>query len=571
MVGSMPAAVPLPLLTEPAGGTGGGGCATEEQPSHVHAADAPSGGGGASGGPSVYLETFGCQMNVLDSQLVTSQLRGLGYRFTDDWKSADIVLYNTCSIREQAENKVYSRIGHVGRHKRDRPDVVLGVIGCMAERDGRDLVRRHPQVDVLVGPAELDKVPLLLDNAQKAAVGRDAGQLGGLREAGVALQGYGQATRRSATLDAAGDPGDRLELIDLSRSFEPADVATAFAGGVIDAEAAVNRSAYVRITRGCNKRCTYCVVPQTRGPEVHRPPDHIVQECRRLADAGVIEVTLLGQTVNHYHFDHGAATTVAGLTQPQVGEHLSPNRGTGGPSPRFGKAVTSFADLLHRIHDEVPAIQRLRFVTSFPRDFGDDILQVIRDSPRICRYLHLPVQSGSDRVLARMNRGYRIAQYRDLVDRARAQLPGVELATDIITGFPGETDADHAATLQLLREVQFKNAFIFKYSPRPGTAAMDRLPDDVPEDIKRRRNAQLLAAQADASKAVHQRYVGRTVDVFVERVSTKGESDAGTTQLSGRTDSDLIVLLDGDASLIGQVVSVRVTSAATLALFGEPV
>ncbi|MFN3165917.1 MAG: MiaB/RimO family radical SAM methylthiotransferase [Phycisphaeraceae bacterium] len=565
-------------------------------------------------GPSVYLETFGCQMNVLDSQLVVSQLRGLGYRFTDDWKSADVVLYNTCSVREQAENKVWSRVGLVGKHKRERPGVVLGVIGCMAERDGTDMIKRHPQIDLLCGPGELDKVPMLIDNAfkTKAAIAphvnaepdaeiiQSAAPHPHAGPQTVALQG--NTHRRSATLSAA---SDKLELIDLSRSFNASDAS--LPGEHLPG---AGRSAYVRITRGCNKLCTYCVVPNTRGAEVHRHPDHIVDEVKKLADHGVIEVTLLGQTVNHYHYDHSAAQQIDGVWQPQVGTVISPNKGTGGPSPSFNDSTTSFADLLHRVHEEVPAIQRLRFVTSLPRDFGDDILQVIADSPRICRYLHLPVQSGSNRVLAKMNRGYRVEQYRELIERAKAMIPGVTLATDIIVGFPGETDADYQQTRDLLAFARYKNSFIFKYSPRPGTAAYDRLPEDVPDEVKRHRNNDLLALQAQISQEIHDGYVGQTVDVFVEGVSQKTrkataltsrdregavgleESASGsgplpdgrgssspdgrgsssqsdeTMQLSGRTDGDLITFFDGDPSLIGSIVKVKVEAALPLALAG---
>lgn len=525
--------------------------------------------------PKVYLETFGCQMNVLDSQLVTDQLRHLGYRFTQEWREADVVLYNTCSVREHAEQKVWSRIGEVGVHKRDpdagRADVILGVIGCMAERDGEEMLRRHPQIDLLCGPGELDKVPLLIHNAMATRLD----DRGGHAAAHVALQG--NTHRRSATRDAATQQGDDLELLDLSRSFASAS----------DSEGG-NRSAYVRITRGCNKFCTYCVVPRTRGREVHRPPDHIVDEVRRLAAAGVVEVTLLGQTVNHYHFDAGQAVTVRGVTQPQVGSIISPNRGTGGPSPTFNATTTSFADLLRRIHDEVPDLPRLRFVTSFPRDFGDDILAAIADCPRICRYLHLPVQSGSDRMLRAMNRGYTIAEYMDLIDRVRDYLPDAELATDIICGFPGETEADHRATADLIERCRFKNAFIFKYSPRPGTAAHDRLADDIPDEIKKRRNNDLLAIQNRVSATLLAGYVNRRVSVFVEGVSAKTrkqrnaaantqgpavtlgwERPEETTQLTGRTGGDLIVCFDGDESLVGRIVDIDITAAAPLALLGR--
>ncbi|MEX0745228.1 MAG: MiaB/RimO family radical SAM methylthiotransferase [Phycisphaeraceae bacterium] len=520
-------------------------------------------------GRAVYFETFGCQMNVLDSQLVKGQLQSLGYHFVDDWKQADVVLYNTCSVREKAEQKVWSRIGEVGLWKKsDRPDLLLGVIGCMAERDGVDMARRHPQVDLLCGPGELDKVPLLIDNAHKTTQA-DRLQSGDKRGPQVALQG--NTHRRSGTLTAA---EDQLELIDLSRSIHRDD---ALAGG---------RSAYVRITRGCNKFCTYCVVPFTRGREVHRPPDHIVDECRRLVQGGAREITLLGQTVNHYHFDTAAAVTINGVVQPQVGAVISPNKGTGGPSPTFSAATTSFADLLARIHDEVPDLPRLRFVTSFPRDFGNDILEVMRDRPRLCRYLHIPVQSGSNRMLKLMNRGYTIDEYLDLVARVRDYLPDAELATDIICGFPTETEEDHQATAELLRRCQFKNSFIFKYSPRPGTVAIDRFDDDVPDAVKKRRNNELLAIQSEASAAVHAKYVGRTVRVFVESISAKSrkagngglggvelawEKPQETLQLTGRTDGDLIVCFEGEPALIGETVEVRVERAAPLALFGQRV
>jgi len=496
-------------------------------------------------------------MNVLDSQLVVGQLRALGYQFIEDWHQADVVLYNTCSIREQAENKVYSRVGEVGIHKRTHRQMVLAVIGCMAERDGVDMLRRYPQIDLLCGPGELDKLPLLIDNAIKTAslpsrpkpVER------------VALQG--NTTRSSATLRAA---EDQLELLDLSRSFSPLDH---------------HGSAYVRITRGCNKFCTYCVVPNTRGPEVHRPPQHLVDECKKLVDAGVTEITLLGQTVNHYHYDHGLAVVVKGIAQPQIGRAVGPK----GPIVSSGHRVTTFADLLARIHEKVPALKRLRFVTNYPRDFGDDVLQAMAACRRICRYLHLPVQSGSDRILKLMNRDYTVQAYLELLDRARHYLPDVQLASDLICGFPTETDDDHAATCRLLHRARFKNCFVFKYSPRPGTAAIDRLTDDVSEAVKRHRNNELLSIQGHISAEVHESFVGQTVSVFVESISHKAAKvvtnkdgsnvtlgwEKPTTQLSGRTEGDLIVVFDADPSLIGSIVPVRIERSSPLVLFGRMV
>ena len=541
----------------------------------------------------VYLETFGCQMNELDSQLVAGQLRALGYELTPDAEAADVVLYNTCSVREQAEQKVWSRLGELKQAKAARPGLVVGVLGCMAERDGTDLIARMPVVDVMCGPGELDKLPGLLDNAVRTRASlADAGVPGETRSASqVALQG--NTSRRSSTLAAA---EDTLELLDLSRAISPTDHAG---------------SAYVRITRGCNKFCTYCVVPFTRGAEIHRPPDHIVDECRRLADAGVVEVTLLGQTVNHYRFEHGAAVSVHGVTQPQKGRTY---KGAHHRDAFAGARVTTFADLLRRIHEEVPGIRRLRFVTSYPRDFGNDVLEVMRESERICRYLHVPAQSGSDAVLKRMNRGYTVGEYLEFVDRARGFLDEPEkgrplmVSGDIIVGFPGETEEDFEGTVALVRRARYKNCFIFKYSPRPGTVAYDRIPDDVPEAVKRRRNNALLAIQGEISEQIGREQVGRTFDVMVEGLSKKSLKASGLThgdmrkqtaiavtvggrevggtagtaavvepegpvQLSGRTDADQIVFFeapDGDAAaFVGRIVRVRVTEARGLSLHGE--
>jgi tRNA-2-methylthio-N6-dimethylallyladenosine synthase len=541
---------------------------------------------------SVFLETFGCQMNELDSELVSGALRALGYRFVDSPDAADVVLYNTCSVREHAEQKVWSRLGEVKIRKVDEPHVVVGVLGCMAERDGVDLLHRMPQVDILCGPAELDKLPSLLDNAVRTreAMLADQPRSRPMRSARqVALQGA--ASRRSSTLAAA---EDTLELLDLSRAVSPTDHAG---------------TAYVRITRGCNKFCTYCVVPHTRGAEMHRPPEHIIDECKRLADAGVIEVTLLGQTVNHYRFEHGAAVAVGGIVQPQKGRTY---KGSHNRDAFAGERVTTFADLLARIHDEVPAIQRLRFVTSYPRDFGDDVLEVIRDHPRICRYLHVPAQSGSDRMLKQMNRGYTVAEYDEFLHRARAILHQPEIGRplmisgDMIVGFCSETEEDHEASMRLIERANYKSAFIFKYSPRPGTVAYDKMPDDIPDEVKRRRNNAMLALQSSVSERVMAQLTGMTFDAMVEGVSfqqakrekraaasggggvslTIGGRDPNaaavieetlqrdTTQLSARTDGDAIVHFDSPAGrsaadLVGRIVKVRVTGSDAISLTGE--
>lgn len=483
----------------------------------------------------VFLETFGCQMNVLDSELVRDQLITLGYRFVPRAEDADIVLYNTCAVRDQSEQKVLSRLGVMNQRKKERPDLVVGMLGCMAERTGEEMARKMRHLDVVVGPSELDRLPALLEQL-------DIERRAGLVSKQVALSGH--AVRRSKTLDAA---MDRLEALDQGR--------------LVDPDAAASQ-AYVRITRGCNKFCSFCVVPHTRGPEVHRDPDAIVAEVRKLAHGGAREVTLLGQTINHYAWS-----------------------GPGG--------ATSFARLLARVHDEVPELPRLRFLTSYPRDFTDEALEVMATRARICSFLHIPAQSGSDRLLKLMNRGYTREQYLDLVERARKAMPHVAIVGDMIVGYPTETDADHEASLSLLREVRYKTAYVFKYSPRPGTVSERRDADDVPDDVKRARNQEMLKLQQEIAKEHHERMLGAIVEVLVEgsaRIDPndpqrdaprdggavlyalgkkKAPAATGRTRLTARTRGDHIVAFDGDASLVGTLVNVRVTRATGLSLSGE--
>jgi tRNA-2-methylthio-N6-dimethylallyladenosine synthase len=484
----------------------------------------------------LYLETFGCQMNVLDSELVLGQLRAQGYESVEQRDDADVIIYNTCSVREHAEQKVWSRLGELRERKRSEPGLVIGVIGCMAERDGTNIFKKHPHVDVLCGPGELDKLAQLVHNAVVTN-----SHVNGKRHRQIALMGSN--VRRSGTLEAA---QDNLELLDLSRSISAEDVA----------------QAYVRITRGCNKFCTYCVVPYTRGPEVHRPPGNIIEEVKRLTDAGAREVTLLGQTINHYHYQNGDGRS------------------------------TTFAELLYQIHEAVPDLPRLRFVTSYPRDFGDDALAAMHDCPRICRYLHVPAQSGSNRILKLMNRGYTVEEYRDFVDRAREMMPDICIASDFIVGFPTEAEEEFEATRQLVRRCRFKNSFIFKYSPRPGTVAIQRFEDDVPEDVKRRRNNELLADQQEVCDRNNREMIGRTVQVLVEGVSklvnkpaypraggvelgwekrrAERTSSGTPVQLTGRTGGDQVVAFDGDPSLKGQIIEIEIGDARNLTLFGRP-
>jgi tRNA-2-methylthio-N6-dimethylallyladenosine synthase len=496
---------------------------------------------------TVYLETMGCQMNALDSELVLGGLLARGYRLSDDLEAAQLVIINTCSVRQHAEHKVYSRLGQIKGPRQRNPDQIVALIGCMAERDGDGLLKKVPQVDVLCGPSELHRLPGLIDDARQT------------RSPAIALSG--RLRDRSTQIRHVGPTAD-LEALDSSRFFGLSPHApTPRVFG--------RRQAYVRIIRGCNKHCTFCVVPNTRGPERHRSPDRIVGEVRRLADHGVVEVTLLGQTVNHYH-------------------HRSDGH----------DGDTSFAQLLRRVHDQVPQLPRLRFVTSFPRDFTDEALEVVASSPRICRYLHIPAQSGSNRILQRMNRGHTVEDYQALLDRARQLMPDVSIAGDMIVGFSGETERDFQQSLDLLHYANYKNCFVFKYSPRPGTPANGRLPDDVPEELKRRRNNQMLAVQARINLANHQAMIDRIVEVLVEGPSKSAikaqqseqsrgdevdrparpvasspasQSASRRGQLVGRTRGDQIIVFEGPPSLEGRFVDVRITAATPYTLHGRVV
>jgi tRNA-2-methylthio-N6-dimethylallyladenosine synthase len=454
---------------------------------------------------TLFIETVGCQMNVLDSELVVGSLRRQGYELVHDPIAADVVLFNTCSVRQHAEEKIYSALGRLRQHKRRNPDVVVGVLGCMAQKDQEEVRRRAPHVDLVVGTGQLARVPELVAEVQRTRVPQYALSLGRA-------------------------DGDKHEVTASFESFDPPRDAsmrpTPF-------------QAYVRIQIGCDKFCTYCVVPTTRGPEQSRHPDHLVAECRQLAAEGCKEVTLIGQTVNSYKFDHGDGR------------------------------ITRLSDLITRIHD-IPAIERIKFVTNFPKDMTDDLLDAVRELPKAVKYLHVPVQSACDEVLKRMKRLYTAASYREMLHRCREKVPGVAISSDFIVGFCGETESSFQKTMDLVREAKFKNSFIFKYSPRPGTKADDLYPDDIPEEVKKRRNNDLLAIQNANSLDDHKARIGQTVDVLVEGPSKVGERQpaGGVRQLSGRTMTDHIVVFDGHDRLIGQTLKVHVREASPFTLYG---
>jgi tRNA-2-methylthio-N6-dimethylallyladenosine synthase len=468
---------------------------------------------------TVYLETMGCQMNVLDSELVMGQLRAQGYEPTDKMTRADVVLINTCSVRDHAEQKVLSRLGALKKPKAANPDMVIGVIGCMAERDPDGIFGKMPHVDLVCGPGELNKVPALIEDVQSG------------RTRAIALAQT--LSRKSTPLQRALEY-DSVEALDLAREPAPGE-------NVLQS--------YIRVQRGCDKFCTFCVVPFTRGPERSRPAGQIVDEARMLADRGCKEITLLGQTVNSYvHQDNGRPV--------------------------------AFAELLERVSG-VEGIERVRFVTSYPGDFTDDILHAMRDLPKVCEYLHLPAQSGSDPVLQRMRRQYCVSRYIDLIDKAREVVPGITLASDFIVGFCGETEDDHRLTMELIERCRFKNIFVFKYSPRPGTVADKRSADDIPEETKRRRNVELLRLQESISFAANQRLIGQSVEVLVEGYSKaalraqeteqcRGEEVGWrqSDQLVGRTRGDQIVVFPGEREHIGGFATVHITAATALTLHG---
>jgi tRNA-2-methylthio-N6-dimethylallyladenosine synthase len=452
----------------------------------------------------VYIETVGCQMNVLDSELVIGALRRQGYDLTDSVADADVLLFNTCSVREHAEDKTYSALGRVRNVKRRNPDAVIGVLGCMAQKDQELIRKRAPYVDMIVGTGQLAEVPKLVETVKATRAPQLAVSLG-------RADGHRHDVEASfISYDPARDP-----------TMRP----TPF-------------QAYVRIQIGCDKFCTYCVVPSTRGPEQSRPPEHLIAEVRQLVDQGCKEVTLLGQTVNSYRYESGEKTT-------------------------------RLSDLIASMHD-TPGLERIKFVTNYPKDMTDDLLDAVRELPKVVKYLHVPVQSGCDDVLKRMKRNYTASYYMEMLARCRERVPGVSVSSDFIVGFCGETEESYRKTEELVRVAGFKNSFIFKYSERPGTKAADRYPDDVQDDVKKRRNNDLLAIQTENSRADHRAQVGRMVEVLVEGPSRLGgRSDAPVRQLTGRSMTDHIVVFDGADRLIGQTVRVKVDDASPFTLYGE--
>ena len=416
--------------------------------------------------PRIYIETYGCQMNVSDSELMFGVLGREGYVRTDDPAEADVLLVNTCAVRDHAEQRVLGRMGELKRYK--RPGDVLGVVGCMAQRLGPKLLERVPQVDLVIGPDGYRGLPELIARA------RD-----GQRAAEVTF-----------------------------REWEHYEDVPPVRDNAI--------SAFVTVQRGCDYRCTFCIVPMTRGPERSRTLADVVAEVTRLAEQGTTEVTLLGQTVNSYH----------------DGEH-------------------DFAALLRAV-GAVAGIRRLRFTSPYPTDFTHAVLAAMAQTPAVCEHVHLPVQSGSSRTLKRMLRRYDRERYLEVVAALRAAVPGIALSTDIIVGFPGETEADFQETLSLVEHVEFDDAYTFKYSVREGTPAV-RIKDHVPEEIKTERIGRLITAVRRVARRKNMGLVGSTQEALVEGRAKRGEL------LQARTRTNKIALLDGPAEWIGTYRQVRFT------------
>lgn len=433
----------------------------------------------------LFIETYGCQMNVADSEVVASVMKMAGYDLCESADDADAVFLNTCSVRENAENKIYHRLEALNAERRKGRKLIIGVLGCMAERVKDDLLENHG-ADLVAGP---DAYLTLPDLTAQAETGNKAMNI-------------------------------ELSTTETYRDIVPRRIALA-----------QPISGYVSIMRGCNNFCHYCIVPYTRGRERSRDVESILREVRDLEERGYKEVTLLGQNVNSYRFEHDGH-------------------------------VISFPELLRTVAETAPGM-RVRFTTSHPKDMSDDTLHVIAEMPNVCRHIHLPVQSGSDRILKLMNRKYTREWYMGRVEAIRRIIPDCGLSTDIFVGYHSETEEDHRMSLSLMREAAYDSAFMFKYSERPGTYASKHLPDDVPEEVKLRRLNEMIHLQTELSAEANRRDEGREFGVLVE-----GFSKRSREQLCGRTEQNKMVVFDKGRHHIGETVRVRVTGSTSATLLG---
>lgn len=428
----------------------------------------------------VFIETYGCQMNVYDSEMILGLLEAEGYQETKALEDADVILVNTCSVRDHAEQRVIGRLGQLNLYKIKNPGVVLGVLGCMSQRVGEELIKNTPYLDLAVGTDQYRQLPHLIKDVQETSLAYTAVQP------------------------------------DKTQQYE---------GILPKRDDSIN--AYVTIMRGCNNFCAFCIVPMTRGRERSRPLSEIVIEVEHCVQQGFKEITLLGQNVNSYRSD-----------------------------------TSRFPDLLAAV-DQIKGIGRIRFTSPHPKDVSDGLLQIMGEDNHICESLHLPLQAGSSKVLKAMNRRYSKEDFIELAQKACEMVPGLAIGTDIIVGFPGETDADFEDTLDVVETVRFHSAYTFKYSPRSGTAAA-KLEDTIPDEIKQIRLEKLITVQREITQQRLGEMVGQTYEILVEKMSKKR-----TTQLFGRTRNNQPVVFDGDEGLIGQFVEIETTGVRGITLTGK--
>ncbi|PYK53288.1 MAG: tRNA (N6-isopentenyl adenosine(37)-C2)-methylthiotransferase MiaB [Verrucomicrobia bacterium] len=457
--------------------------------------------------PKFFIKTYGCQMNERDSEQVAHSLIARGYERVAHETEADVVLLNTCSVRDMADQKALGKMGMLGQMAKERPHVVFGFLGCMAQARGESLLKNLPHVDLVVGTQKFHHVADYVEDL----VERKSGRARSPSAPQPAMDDL-----RFSIVDTAEETGSQSTIRD--HHLAPRQV-----------------TAFVSIMQGCNMHCTFCIVPQTRGAERSRSIDEIVTEVRDLVANGVKEVTLLGQIVNLY------------------GRHEFPKEA--GKSP--------FVQLLEAVN-EIDGLERLRFTSPHPIGFRGDLVDAISRLPKLTEHVHLPLQSGSNKILKAMHRAYTAEKYLDLVRRIRSARDGIAITTDIIVGFPGETADDYKRTRDLVEEIQFDNAFVFRYSPRSHTPAAE-MPDQIDEHIKEERNQDLLRVVNESTHRSCEHLVGRTVEVLCE-----GPSKTNATRLMGRTRTNKIVVFEGDNDLIGEVVNVQVQHANGFSLYGVP-
>jgi tRNA-2-methylthio-N6-dimethylallyladenosine synthase len=456
------------------------------------------------------IETVGCQMNVLDSEIAAASLVRAGLEQVDDTKNADVIIFKTCSIRQHAEEKEYSALGRLKHWKTAlKPRGVIGIMGCMAQKDQHLIFRRAPFVDFILGPGSLDSL------ANTVVHFLDEKQNGHITETAMFL-GLNRSANRS------------IDVAESFRLYDPQRIS----------EVRPNPyQAMVRIMFGCDKFCSYCIVPSVRGPEQSRPPKSIIDEVKMLVEQGVKEITLIGQTVNSYKYNEDGETV-----------HLS--------------------DLLYRLSG-IDGLHRIRFVSNYPTGMTDELLQAVRDLPKVMEHIHVPAQSGSDTVLKRMRRQYTVSEYKEMIDRIYGTIPDASITSDFIVGFCGETDDEFQATADLVRFGRFKNSFIFKFSERPGTKAAELYADDISDEVKKQRNNELLDIQNGISLELNRNLTGKTKSILVEGISKRYEN-IDTVQLCGRTPCDRIVVFDSpDEKPVGQILDVVIENAAPFTLFGK--